>query len=166
MPPATTISDSPVCTACAASATAFSPEPQTLLIVIAATRGSQPPFSAACAQDSGKPACTTLRESLHQFAWRQFRAPRRFATTLPQAPAPRTRQGRLEFSNGRANCRQITGVSIRASGRMIPIIASCGIRCRARSRKRRLYCSSADGPYNPERTHQQTKYVVSWPDDE
>src|SRR5260221_703290 len=47
IPPATTISLSPSCTACAASATAFSPEPQTLLIVIAATRGSQPPFNAA-----------------------------------------------------------------------------------------------------------------------
>src|SRR6184192_3818937 len=47
MPPATTISDSPSSTACAASATAFRPEPQTLLMVIAATRGWQPPFGAA-----------------------------------------------------------------------------------------------------------------------
>ena len=43
MPPATTISDSPSVTACAASPTAFSPEPHTLLMVIAATRGSSPP---------------------------------------------------------------------------------------------------------------------------
>src|SRR5215470_8243617 len=47
MPPATTISDSPSCTACAASATALRPEPQTLLMVMAATRGWQPPLSAA-----------------------------------------------------------------------------------------------------------------------
>src|SRR5947207_464407 len=48
IPPATTISDSPSWTACAANATAFKPEPQTLLMVIAATRGLQPPFSGAC----------------------------------------------------------------------------------------------------------------------
>src|SRR5216684_2392208 len=61
MPPATTISDSPSCTACAASATAFNPEPQTLFIVIAATRASQPPLSAACrAGFCPSPACTTL----------------------------------------------------------------------------------------------------------
>ena len=41
MPPATTISESPVWMPCAARPTAFSPEPQTLLIVIAATSGSQ-----------------------------------------------------------------------------------------------------------------------------
>ncbi len=37
MPPATTISELPVWIACCASATAFSPEPQTLLMVIALT---------------------------------------------------------------------------------------------------------------------------------
>ena len=61
MPPATTISDSPSATACAARPTAFKPEPQTLLMVIAATRGSSPPRSAACrAGFCPSPACTTL----------------------------------------------------------------------------------------------------------
>ena len=41
MPPATAISMSPVAIPWAASITAFSPEPQTLLIVIAATRSRQ-----------------------------------------------------------------------------------------------------------------------------
>src|SRR5208282_1826237 len=61
MPPATTISDSPVITACAARATAFSPEPHTLLMVIAATSGGSPPPSAACrAGACPSPAETTL----------------------------------------------------------------------------------------------------------
>ena len=48
MPPATAISMSPVAMPCAASITALSPEPQTLLIVNAATCSPSPPFSAAC----------------------------------------------------------------------------------------------------------------------
>src|SRR6516165_2883152 len=61
MPPATTISSSPNCTAWAASPTAFSPEPHTLLMVIAATRAPQPPFNAAClAGFCPSPAWTTF----------------------------------------------------------------------------------------------------------
>ena len=48
MPPATATSMSPVAMPCAASITAFSPEPQTLLIVSAATWSARPPLSAAC----------------------------------------------------------------------------------------------------------------------
>ena len=48
MPPATATSMSPVAMPWAASITAFSPEPQTLLIVSAATRSASPPLSAAC----------------------------------------------------------------------------------------------------------------------
>ena len=47
MPPATAISMSPVAIPCAASITAFRPEPQTLLIVSAATWSASPPLSAA-----------------------------------------------------------------------------------------------------------------------
>ena len=47
-PPATTISAVPVITLCAASATAFRPEPHTMLIVIALTVSASPPRSAAC----------------------------------------------------------------------------------------------------------------------
>src|SRR5437660_2057452 len=61
MPPATTTELFPVCTACAARATAFSPEPQTLLIVMAPTAGANPPKMAACrAGFCPSPADTTL----------------------------------------------------------------------------------------------------------
>ncbi len=42
MPPATTISELPVCTDCAASATARNPDPQTMLMVSALTSGGRP----------------------------------------------------------------------------------------------------------------------------
>src|SRR5687768_743270 len=48
MPPATAISISPSAMPCAASMTAFKPEPQTLLMVSAATSLLNPPASAAC----------------------------------------------------------------------------------------------------------------------
>src|SRR5215472_18208674 len=51
----------PVCTACAASATAFNPEPHTLLIVMAPVAGVSPPKMAACrAGFCPSPAETTL----------------------------------------------------------------------------------------------------------
>ena len=46
-PPAMTICASPLRIACAASITALSPEPQTLLIVIAGTVTGSPALSAA-----------------------------------------------------------------------------------------------------------------------
>src|ERR1700686_4730965 len=61
MPPATTMELFPVSTAWAASATAFSPEPQTLLTVMAPTLGGRPPKMAACrAGFWPSPADTTL----------------------------------------------------------------------------------------------------------
>src|SRR5215472_9983232 len=61
IPPATTIELFPVCTACAASATAFNPEPHTLLIVMAPVEGESPPKMAACrAGFCPSPAETTL----------------------------------------------------------------------------------------------------------
>src|SRR5690349_10758580 len=47
MPPATSTSASPVAIPCAASITALSPEPQTLLIVRAATEGGSPARATA-----------------------------------------------------------------------------------------------------------------------
>ncbi len=47
MPPATTMRLSPAAIACVASITAFKPEPQTWLMVVADTRGSSPAPSAA-----------------------------------------------------------------------------------------------------------------------
>src|SRR6188508_759092 len=61
MPPATTMSVSPAAMPCAASITAFRPEPHTLLIVIAATCSCRPPWSAAWrAGFCPSPAATTL----------------------------------------------------------------------------------------------------------
>src|SRR5277367_582070 len=62
IPPATTISDSPSCTACAARATAFSPEPQTLLMVIAAT------FRSAAAIEGGLARGVLAEAGLHDVA--------------------------------------------------------------------------------------------------
>src|SRR5947207_4128512 len=59
-PPATTQSASPALMACAASITAFKPEPQTLFTVSAPTRGSMP--ALICAWRAGAwpwPPCTT-----------------------------------------------------------------------------------------------------------
>src|SRR5882672_4842577 len=61
MPPATTISESPVAIPWAASITAFKPEPQTLLMVKAATLGGRPaPRAAWRAGACPRPAETTL----------------------------------------------------------------------------------------------------------
>src|ERR1017187_2286529 len=61
IPPATTIELFPVCIACAARATDFNPEPQTLLIVMAPVAGDNPPKIAACrAGFWPSPAETTL----------------------------------------------------------------------------------------------------------
>src|SRR5438093_914367 len=61
MPPATTTSESPAAIAWAASITAFRPEPQTLLIVRAATLGGRPaPRAAWRAGACPRPAVTTV----------------------------------------------------------------------------------------------------------
>src|SRR5436309_14158594 len=61
IPPATTIELLLVWMACAPRATAFSPEPQTLLMVMAPTSGGSPPKIAAClAGFCHSPAATTL----------------------------------------------------------------------------------------------------------
>src|SRR4029453_2133535 len=61
MPPATTMSTSPVAIPCAASMTAFRPDPQTLLMFSAATWSARPPPSAAWrAGFCPTPALTTL----------------------------------------------------------------------------------------------------------
>src|SRR5208282_706186 len=87
MPPATTISDSPVITACAARATAFSPEPHTLLMVIAATSGGSPPPSAACrAGACPSPAETTL-PMMHSSTCFASLSARRTASATTFAPS-------------------------------------------------------------------------------
>jgi len=63
--PATTISDAPVAIACAASATAFSSDPQTMLMVSAATESESPPRSAACREVyGGAPIVRSLLRSV------------------------------------------------------------------------------------------------------
>src|SRR5262250_1874068 len=115
MPPATTISDSPVCTACAASATAFNPDPQPLLIVIAATRGSQLPFSAACrAGFCPSPACTTLPRIASSICLGSSPARRAAsATTLPPSSgAEKPASPPWNLPIGVRTAERITGVSI------------------------------------------------------
>src|SRR5687767_3567329 len=98
MPPATAMSMSPTVMPCAASITALSPEPQTLLMVSAATSLLKPPIKAACragawptpadstlpimhsstAAGSTPARATASRTAIAPScgAWRDFRAPR------------------------------------------------------------------------------------------
>ena len=60
MPPATMMSASPARMICAASVTAFSPEPQSMLSVVAGTStGSPAPIAAWRAGFWPRPACST-----------------------------------------------------------------------------------------------------------
>src|SRR5207247_2133408 len=87
MPPATAMSMSPVAIPCAASITAFSPEPHTLLIVIAATRSGSPPRSAAClAGFWPSPAVTTL-PMMHSSTRAGSIPARRTASATTSAPS-------------------------------------------------------------------------------
>src|SRR6059036_1286717 len=87
MPPATATSMSPAATACAASMTAFRPEPHTLLIVSAATCSGSPPRSAACrAGFWPSPAETTL-PMMHSSTIAGSRPARRTASATTSAPS-------------------------------------------------------------------------------
>jgi len=105
------------CTACAASATAFSPEPHTLLMVIAATRGAQPPLRAAWrAGFWPRPACTTLPGWLRRFAWAPDRAADGFRDSFRgQVNGGEAGESALKFSDGGADAERITGVPWKAS---------------------------------------------------
>src|SRR5579864_47423 len=77
----------PVCTACAASAAAFSPEPQTLLIVMAPVVGDSPPKIAACrAGFCPSPADTTL-PMMHSSTWAGSTPARLTASRTTIAPS-------------------------------------------------------------------------------
>src|SRR6266481_8110513 len=115
MPPATTISLSPSMTACAASATAFNPEPQTLLMGIAATRGSHPPFSAAWREGfCPSPAWTTLPRIASSICFVSSPARRAAsATTLPPSSgAEKLDRPPWNLPTGVRTAERITGVSI------------------------------------------------------
>src|SRR5579871_1887018 len=87
IPPATTIELFPVCTACAARATAFNPEPQTLLIVMAPVAGDNPPKIAACrAGFWPSPAETTL-PMMHSSTMAGAMPARRTASRTTIAPS-------------------------------------------------------------------------------
>src|SRR4051812_28018321 len=87
MPPATITSLSPVAMAWAASITALSPEPQTMLTVRAATRSGSPPRSAACrAGFWPRPAPTTL-PMMHWSTCRESIPARRTASATTIAPS-------------------------------------------------------------------------------
>src|SRR5712692_8711850 len=115
IPPATTISDSPVCTACAASATAFNPEPQTLLMVIAATCGCKPPRSAACrAGFCPSPAQTTLPMMTSSTCPGSMPARRTLSATTfaPNSLAEKEERPPWNFPTGRRTALRITAGSI------------------------------------------------------
>src|ERR1700741_4254188 len=87
MPPATTIELFPVCTACAASATAVRPKPQTLLIVMAPVWEAKPPKIAACrAGFWPSPADTTL-PMMHSSTIDGSMPARRTASLTTRAPS-------------------------------------------------------------------------------
>src|SRR6476659_7330569 len=86
MPPATTTSTSPVATPCAASMTAVSPEPHTLLMLSAATSFDNPPWSAAWrAGFCPRPALTTL-PMMHSSTMAGSMPARRTASATTRAP--------------------------------------------------------------------------------
>src|SRR6266436_4598401 len=117
IPPATTISLSPSCTACAASATAFNPEPQTLLMVIAATRGSHPPFSAAWREGfCPSPAWTTLPRIASSicFVSMPARRPASAITLPPSSGAEKLDRPPWNLPTGVRTAERITGVSMEA----------------------------------------------------
>src|SRR6187399_1928843 len=86
MPPATATVTSPVATACAASITAFRPEPQTLLMVMAATRGSRPPRSAAWRAGAWPSPALTTFPMMHSSTAAGSMAARRTASATTRAP--------------------------------------------------------------------------------
>ena len=109
MPPATTISALPVWIACCARATAFSPEPQTLLMVMAPTLSGSPPPSAAwragfcpspaghhVAHDAFVDACSGSMPA-------RFTASR--TTMAPSCGALKSDKRTLKFSDRRAHRR-------------------------------------------------------------
>src|SRR5215469_207908 len=119
MPPATTTSDSPSCTACAARATALRPEPQTLLIVSAATRGSQPPLSAAWrAGFWPSPAWTTLPRIASSTCLGSIPARRMDSTTTlaPSSGAEKVERPPWNLPMGVRTAERMTGVSMEHLG--------------------------------------------------
>jgi hypothetical protein len=93
MPPATNRSSSPARTAWAASMTAFRPEPQTLLIVVAPTDSGSPAKMAAWrAGFCPSPAETTLpmiTSSIAAGSWMPARSTAAFTTRAPSWGAGR-----------------------------------------------------------------------------
>src|SRR5712671_4827288 len=120
MPPATTISESPVWIPWAARATAFKPDPQTLLMVSAATSGRRPPPSAACrAGFCPSPADTTLpmMTSSTLDGARPARSHAARMTRLPSCGAVKGFNVPWNFPMGVRTALRITGCFIGASAR-------------------------------------------------
>src|SRR6267143_202090 len=119
MPPATTISDSPRVTACAARATALRPEPQTLLMVMAATRGAQPPLRAAWrAGFWPRPAWTTLPRMASSICLASRPARRMASATIlpPSSGADKPARPPWNLPMGVRTAERITGLSVLMRG--------------------------------------------------
>src|SRR5262245_27024006 len=90
MPPATTTSVSPVAMPCAASITAFRPEPQTLLIMSAPTLGGRPARMAACRAGAWPTPAERTLPMMTSSTWsgaRPARATASFTTIAPSCGA-------------------------------------------------------------------------------
>src|SRR5262249_39264228 len=103
---------------CEASPTAFKPEPQTLLTVIAATRWGSPPRSPAWrAGFWPRPACTTLPMMISSTCWGSIPARRTAsATTLaPSSVADKGARPPWNFPMGLRTALKMTGCSMMSS---------------------------------------------------
>ncbi len=134
MPPATTQLASPARMACAASATALSPEPQTLLMVSALTLGGTPPWMAACrAGFWPSPACTTfpMTTSSISSGSRPLRSSTARTTTAPRRGAGRSARPPWKRPIGVRTASTMTGLSLTAG----PPSQSSSSRDRAMTRR-------------------------------
>src|SRR5262245_30362073 len=112
MPPATTTSVSPVAMPCAASMTAFRPEPQTLLMVRAATFGGRPAWMAAWRAGAWPtPAEITLPMMTSWTSWgdRPERATASRTTIAPSWGAVNDLRAPRNLPVGRRTAERITG---------------------------------------------------------
>ncbi len=120
MPPATTTSESPAAIPWAASITAFSPEPQTLLIVRAATEGGRPARIAAWRAGAWpRPAETTFPRMTSSTCSgaSPARATASRTTRAPRAGAAKPFRDPRNFPVGRRTAERMTDSRIARSFR-------------------------------------------------
>ena len=113
IPPATTTRASPSRTACEASMTALSPDPQTLLMVSAATVGGKPAFSAACRAGACPTPAERIIPMMTSSTSRKCRPARSRAARMTIDPSSGSRdplQGPQKFANRRPGPGEEKGI--------------------------------------------------------